>query len=368
MLLGLLGQAEQAAEGSKNYSKALQDNIQKFIQFTTNAHFSRQGVDDILKSLNLMPKQIKKAFAKPHLDVSGITSALASTTTAAAIAGAQAGDNYAASFRAALRIQSPSKVFMYYGRMLIEGLRNGWQAGSTKLLDAMTDPVQRALERFSSLIDKFIGKQRSALQTARQNLHSLMQSRHGDIQNLAGNISGSADLGGLFGTDVFGNPTVANVNTFLSGQAKSIENFAKDLKWGAKHGLSPQLLAEIAGLGAVQGDQVLQEFMSGAASIRAANRAEARIQRFSTATARTAEDAVYARREAAARKDVHENTVELKHLTRALERLERRTAREARTHITIDAKGVVSGADKQFLREIIRGIRELERTAGRKLL
>jgi hypothetical protein len=172
----------------------------------------------------------------------------------------------------------------------------------------------------------------------------------------------------LFTTDAQGNPVVLNANTFLAGQAKQIENFAKDLKWAARHGLSPALLQEIANLGTVQGDQVLQQFMSGAANIGSANAAEAAIQRYSTGAATAVEDAVYAKRVAADQKAVREQTAALNRLTRALEREERRFGRQLSTHITIDARTGRPVVDTKFVQDIIKEIRKLERIAGKPLL
>ncbi|HEY6027994.1 MAG TPA: phage tail tape measure protein, partial [Pseudolabrys sp.] len=226
-----------------------------------------------------------------------------------------------------LGIHSPSKVFYQFGVWIVEGLVNGvktytvkaksvarelalgfitgWKNGSASLKDAFTSPVQRALNQLTTVVDKAIAKQAALLKKAQSNLRSLLKQRASDIASLAGNISTGADLTGLFGTDVNGNPVTANIGTFLSGQAKQLQNFAKDLKWGAKHGLSAALLAQIANLGAVQGDEVLQQFISGQASIGSANASEAAIQRYATGAATAVETAVYANRVAKDRKAVH---------------------------------------------------------------
>ena len=364
-LIALAQNAEKAAEGSKNYKGALIQNVKSLIDFATKAGYSKTQVDALLTQMHLMPKQIRTRLS---LDTSGVTQALVNTSSIAASAGHAAGISYQVAFRAAMKIQSPSKVFRYYGQMLIEGLVLGWKDGTAKLKNALTTPVQAALDRLTTVVNNAIKKQKAALAASQTALKDLLKQRATDVANLAGNISSSAGLSSLFGTDANGNPTVTNVNTFLGGQAKMIENFAKDLKWGAAHGLSPALLQEIAGLGAEQGDQVLAQFMSGAASIKNANAAESAIQRYSTSAASNVENAVYAKAVAKDRKAVHDNTVELKKLTAALQKVERNTGKAAALHMTIDAKTGRPVVDKKFIDEILKGIKQAERIAGKKLV
>jgi TP901 family phage tail tape measure protein len=322
--------------------------------------------------------------------VQGLINGVKSMAKAAGNVVKDIGHGIVSGFKAVTGIFSPSRVFYRFGLYIVQGLVNGvkaykvnavsvakelalglisgWKNGSAKLKDALTSPVQAMLAKLTSVVDTAISKQASLLKRAQSNLQNLLKARASAISSLAGNIASGADLSGLFGTDVNGNPATANVGMFLSGQAKQIENFAKDLKWAAQHHLSPALLQEIAGLGAVQGDQVLQQFMSGQASIAGANASEAAIQRYSTGAATAVETAVYAKRVAADRKAVHENTVELRRLTRALHKIERQTARAASTHVTIDAKTGRPVVDKKFIDDIIKGIRRAERIAGKKLL
>ena len=112
----------------------------------------------------------------------------------------------------------------------------------------------------------------------------------------------------------------------------------------------------------------MQQFMSGAASIKSANSAEAAIQRYSTSAASNVETAIYAKSVAKDQKAVHDNTVELKKLTAALHKIERNTGKAAALHMTIDAKTGRPVVDKHFIDEIIKGIRQAQRVAGKKLL
>jgi len=383
MLLGILQNAEKAAEGSKNYGKTLIGNVKQFEQFATSAGFSRGAVEKLLKQMHLMPKQIRTRIS---LDASGVSTALAALTQEAGAVGGRMAANMRASFRDGMGIKSPSRVMQYYGQQMIAGLKNGlkgasaiakalahgfisgWKDGTSKLKTALSTPVQTAMDRLTTVVDNAIKKQQDRLKTARTALKDLLKQRTSDIASLAGNISGSAGLSNLFGTDANGNPTVTNANTFLSAQAKTLQNFAADLKWGSRHGLSPALLSQIADLGADQGDQVLKQFMSGQASIGRANASEAAIQRYSTGAATTVESAVYAKSVARDRKVVEENSRELRQLTHALHRIEQRTAREASMHLTIDAKTGKPTVDKHFIEDIIKGIRAAQRVAGKKLL
>lgn len=364
-LLAVLSSAEKAAEGSRNYKQALIDNIKSFQTFAVNAGYGKKAVDNLLSSMHLMPKQIRVRISLNTADVAAGLSALVPEMSAAGQNAAQAMKN---SFALGMGIHSPSKVFRDFGRMLALGLISGWKDGTASLKDALSSPIQAALNRLTTVVSNAIAKQAALLKTAQSNLKNLLSQRQSAIGSLAGNISTSSDLSNLFGTDVFGNPTTANINTFLSGQASQIENFAKDLKWGRRHGLSGILLTEIAGLGAAQGDQVLKQFMSGAASITGANQAEATIQRYATAGATSAEDALYAKRVAADRKAVHENTIELRELTKALHQAERGIARQASLHMTIDAKTGKPVVDEKFIKEIIAGIRRLRRISGSALI
>ena len=387
MLLSVLSSAEKAAEGSKHYGSALLANVAQFQAFAAKAGFSKGQVDNLLRSMNLMPRQIRTRL---EVDTQGAIDAINNASIAFGVAGANAGAAYSAAFRASLRIRSPSKVFYQYGIWIVEGLIkgvksyqvravsvakelalgfiSGWKNGTASLKDALVSPVQNVLERLTTVVDNAISRQQAALKKAQSNLKSLLNARASAISQLSGNISSAADLSGLFGTDANGNPTTANINAFLGGQAKQIENFAKDLKWGARHGLSNALLSEIANLGAVQGDAVLKEFMTGQASIRAANQSEAAIQRYSRAAATTVEDKIYAKAVAKDRKAVQENSRRLHELTLQLHRLERQAARAASVDVTINAKTGRPVVDKRFVDEIIKAIRRAERIAGRKLL
>lgn len=248
------------------------------------------------------------------------------------------------------------------------GLIGGWHDGTATLKDALSTPVQHALDKLQSVVDKAIAKQQASLKKAQTALHQLIAARKSAISSLAGSISGQADLSNLFGTDANGNPIVGNVGSFLSSQVGPLKQFAADLKWAEAHHLAPVLLSDIANLGAVQGDQVLKQFMSGQASISAANTAEGQIQRYSRAAATTVEDKVFAARIAKDQAAVKENSKALHELTQALHRVERSAAHRASTHLTIDAKSGRPKVDAHFIDEIIKGIKKAERTANRKLL
>ena len=189
-----------------------------------------------------------------------------------------------------------------------------------------------------------------------------------DITSLAGTISSGAGLSNLFGTDANGNPTVANVGTFLSSQVGPLQKFASDLKWAQKNGLAPGLLSQIANLGPTQGDEILQQFMSGQASIAQANQAEGAINTFSKQGATTTEDAVYASKITKQTLKVDENTNALKDLTKHLHDIERSTAKRAAMQLTIDAKTGKPEVDKKFIDDIIKGIKQANREAGLNLL
>jgi hypothetical protein len=253
-------------------------------------------------------------------------------------------------------------------RAVALGLASGWKDGTAAFKNSLSSPVQAALDRLTSMFQAQIAKQAAILKKARDNLRNVLKQRASDIRSLAGTVGGGSDLSNLFGTDDQGTATVTNANTFLSDQAKQIENFAKDLKWAARHHLSPALLSEIAGLGAAQGDQVLKQFMSGQASIAQANRDEATIQHYSTAAARTAEDAVYAKRVKQDRAEVRKQTRVLEEIRDMTRRQEHKAARAIAAHVTVDAKTGRPVVDKQFIDDIIKGIRKAQRVAGKPLL
>lgn len=322
--------------------------------------------------------------------VRGLINGVKSMFGAAKSAIGSIGHGIKSGFSAVMGILSPSKVFFRFGVWIVQGLVNGvktytvkaksvakelaigfitgWKDGSARLKDALTTPVQATMEKLTTIVTTAINKQAAKLKTSQTALANLLKQRASDVANLAGSIAQGAGLSSLFGSNANGDPTVDNVSTYLTGQAQIIQNFAKDLQWGAQHGLSPVLLSQIADLGAVQGDQVMKQFMTGAASIRTANTAESAIQKFSTSAASNVENAVYAKSVAADKKAVADNTSELKKLTAALHRIEVRTAKAASLHLSIDAKTGRPTVDKKFIDDILKGIRQAERVAGKKLI
>ena len=412
MLVGLLSQAEANAKGSKDYGRVLLDNVQQFIQFATHAGYSKDAIDRLLTSLHLMPAQIRTSVsvltgaAKANLDfiekqIAQLPSYKTITintqyTTSGGSPLAPRGSTYnsqvpqhhaagglihgagSGTSDSILSYLSNGEFVMNAGatrkwlpllRVLNGGLANDWHGVySRRFFNQLTAPAQAALQNLTTVIHSQVNKQETVLKNAQANLHSLILQRRQAIGSLSSNLQGGASLGGLFGTDAFGNPMVANVNTFLSGQASQLKRFARDLKWARNRGLSTALLQEIAGLGAVQGDQVLQEFITGQANISAANREQASILAYSRSAATTVEDKVYAGRVARDTKEVRKQTHILEEMRKIMEREERRAARGLETHITIDAKTHKPVLDRKYVLELIKAIRREERTAGKRLV
>jgi hypothetical protein len=400
-LLGILSSIEQNAKASHNYNGVLQQQIGWFVQGAEKAGYQKKAIDQLLASVGLGPAKMKalndsiqalrNKTVKVTVDASQVAPALNAAAASIASAGAAAGQNYSAAFRAALRIRSPSKVFYQYGIWIVEGLINGVKymqpkansvaadlaAGFAKgfstgaqsnFLGSLTSTPQHLLNRMAAVAANAIAREQNRLAAARTALANLLSQRRSAISSLSSTMQGGAALSGLFQTSAAGTPVVANINQFLGGQAASLKRFAHDLSWARRHGMSYALLSQIASLGPDQGEQVLQEFMHGGASIGRANAAESAIQQYAKAGATTAEDKYYGPLEKKAKDAVADNTKWLKELTNALHRIERSTAREAALHVTIDAKTGKPVVDKKFIDEIVQGIRKAERLAGKRLV
>lgn len=182
------------------------------------------------------------------------------------------------------KVQSPSKATIYVGKMLAEGLIDGWTGEASKIKDLLTTGVEDALTHLNTVLDRQLTTVEDRLKTSQSKLSSFLSARKSAITSMASGLTGAVDLSSLFGTDANGNPTVGNAGQYIAAQVGPLEAFAKDLKWGRKH-LSEPLLQDIIGLGAVQGDQVLRQFMSGQSSASAADKAIAQIQRYATQAA-----------------------------------------------------------------------------------
>lgn len=264
-------------------------------------------------------------------------------------------------------IHSPSTLFHYYGQMLAQGLINGWTGEAGRLKSALSTPVQNALNHFESVVKSALSKQSALVKSAQHTLNSDLSSRRADIASLAGTVGQGADLSNLFGTDANGAPTVANLGTFLGSQVGPLQQFAKDEAWAKAHHLNKVALGQIANLGAVQGDQVLKQLISGQTSIATANRDYALIGKYSKAAATTAEDALYAGTLARDRANVTRQNHILDRLDHHLNRIEREAGREVARHVTIETSGKGLKLTREDAREIARALRELDHNIGIKV-
>lgn len=257
---------------------------------------------------------------------------------------------------------SPSKVTYQWGVWLAEGLINGWTGQATRLKDALSTSVQDAMSHLQSVLASRLSALQAQLKTAQSNLASFMSGRHSAISGLSSSLAAGPGLSSLFGTDANGNPTVGNADTYLAGQAASLKKFAQDLKWAEGHGLAPALISQIAQMGAQQGDQILQQFMSGQSSVAQANAYERTIQQASGAAARGVVDTpAELRMENHLRAVVAWDRMLVKEQERTNHILERRAARQIALHITVDGKGKIT--DEQT-KEIVKAIRRLEHNTG----
>lgn len=252
----------------------------------------------------------------------------------------------------------------HIGHLLAQGLLNGWTGESDRIKNVLGTQVENALNHMTSLVDKATDRLKAKLKTLRSQLKSDLKSRAGDIKSLAGTIGGAGDLSNLFGTDANGSPTMGNVNTFLSSQVGPLARFAQDLKWARAHGMNKTLLSQIANLGPGQGELILKQFTSGAASISQANASENLIQKYSTSAATTTEDALYKSVLAKDRQKIQQQTDLLRKIEHHLSEIQKKAGREVAEHVTIETNGKGLKLTREDAREIVRALRELDKNVG----
>jgi hypothetical protein len=402
----------KSQEYVRSHAVALEKQLRATADATTG---NKNAVDRYLSSLSLTPGQIDKVLgAIKNLGngedaeagkskgrgeraggdyIDGVVIGLHNKAGAVAAAAASLGSLVNTAFRSheGIDAQSPSKkgdqAGQDYGQgvangvektakvvelsahnvahLLLKGMTDGWHGEAGKLKDALTTPLQNALDHFQTVIDKAIGNQHDALKRASQNLKSDLASRAADIKSMKGSLAGAADLSDLFGNDpTTGLPTMTNVGSYLDSQVGPLRTFAKDLAWASKHHLSPVLLSEIAGLGAVEGDQVLKQFMSGESSIGAANRNERLIQRYAGQAATTVENRHYANMLDRDRAHVTKQTHLLERIERRMERMEQRAAHRSAHHagdVTINTNGKIRNLSHAEGEEILKVLHKLQK-------
>lgn len=269
-------------------------------------------------------------------------------------------------------VKSPSYKAYYIGKMLAEGLINGWKDGTSSLRDLFSQPIQNVLDHLQSQMANALSQQEQRLKTAQQTLKSVEQARKSAISSAASGLAGNAGIAGVFGTDpTTGLQTMANVNTFQGGQVGPLKKFAHDLKWAQAHHLNPVDLAQIVAMGAAQGDQVLQQYMSGAASIAVSNKDQRLIDRYSSAAASTGESGLYAKRIAKAEKEDEKQTELLKEVRDGIKHLADKVEHAAQHGGNVTIKLPTGGEIKvtdALGHEIIKVLKKLERTSGTKLI
>jgi len=288
-------------------------------------------------------------------------------------------------------VKSPSQKMDYLGRMLAQGLISGWTGQAASIKNLLSTTTQNALNNLDSMLSQWstaqrqkwkavISSQQQVVKQGAQQLQADLATRRSDIAGVSSGVASAADLSNLFGTDANGNPTVANIGQFLGGQVGPLQQFAKDMQWGAAHHLAPILLQQIAALGALQGDQVLRQFMSGQASIAQANQAEAQIQAASgsvgvtvTDTNRKLVEAIKDDRLALewARKTLHHDQEithdVLKGIQKTVDRIERKAARTTAQHVTLEIKNGKLKIDHEDAKIIAAALTHLAHDTGIKV-
>lgn len=258
-----------------------------------------------------------------------------------------------------LGIQSPSKVFHNIGQLMAEGLIQGWTGEAEKIKDALTTPVQNALDHLQTVVDNALTKQKDALKAAQSALKSELATRKSDIASLSSTISGGADLSNVFGTDANGNATVANVGQFLGAQVGPLKTFWHDLALLKKKGLNNTDLSQIAQLGPTEGIQIAQQILSGQDNVSQINQAQAAINKYSTAASTVVTDSLLKQTILKDRDAVKEQTQATKELTKRLDRLLREAAHNAAANIDLTiTKGGGLKLSRDDAKEIVRAVNE----------
>lgn len=296
MLIGLLQNAEKAAEGSKNYGKALRNNVQDFEAAAKAAGYHKAALKGLLDQANLLPKQIAMHL---HVDgVGGVVDSLSAVAADADAAGYQAGVNFSNAFKRANGIASPSKVFRYYGKMIIEGLVQGIRDSTQlskdaaqslaedlvsklnairgaihgtandakKAFNALLRDAQKAgvpsdeLDRLGNAEDRLVGKMRERakvadqLSKAQSQLQRVQQAYRNTLQSVRSAVSGTFDIGSVQGqTDAVTGaqlaPTSADIVASVTTAVNNARSFYRDLKELQQRGLPRGLLSQLAQAG-----------------------------------------------------------------------------------------------------------------------
>lgn len=262
---------------------------------------------------------------------------------------------------------SPSKITDQYGKWLAEGLINGWRGESAKLKDALSTGLQDALAGLQTSLNNDLTKMEDRLKASQQTLTAFERARKQAIGSLKASISGTVDMGSLFGTDANGNPTVGNLGSLLSGSVGPIMTEAKDLRLLQGKHLSEALLRQISGLPPSQAVQVMQQILSGQdGSIASLDRNEDLIQHYANQAAKTVIDSPAEKRQLAVdRQQVELNKEMVAETKKTNKFLERMVARTVAQHITmtVQSDGTLKFSTSQT-EDLVKAINKLASDKG----
>lgn len=360
----------QGASASK-VNSTLQAMERQLIATATKTYGNANAVKALMAKWDLLPSQAKQALSGMYAVGSGVGQSLddgllygmAFKQKLVEAQAAKLGRLAGMAVKAGAQVHSPSKLTLYVGRMLAEGLIGGFTGEAGRLKNMLGTAVENALNALTSRVLSILAKQKAAVKSAQNQLHADIQARNQARSSLASSLSGAADISGAFTTDALGNTVLGNVGQFVSSQVGPLKQFAHDLKWASQHHLAPVLLAQIANMGAAQGDQILQQLMQGGTSVAALNSSEALIQRYSRQAAAAAVDPAYAGRLARDRKDIREQTHHLAEIERTLQRIERKAAMTIAQHLTIEVKnGKIANLTVEETRALLKALRKLEKS------
>lgn len=263
-------------------------------------------------------------------------------------------------------VSSPSKITTWVGRMIAEGLIQGWSGEAGRVRSALSTGIQDALTHLDQQAQQWISKQQQVVKAAHSKLKQLLGQERSDITSLAPTISGF-DLSSLFGTDANGNPTVGNLGGYLSGQAAITRKFVTDLeKLSAKH-LAPGLVEAIANLGPVQGDQLAQQVLSGqAGSIGGLDATFKQIGSLARAGATSVVSPLYAHREAEDHANIRKQVSLLAEIRDEIRKGERAAGHTVGGHVsmTLDSHGRITHVNDSEARIILDALERVRRHTG----
>lgn len=388
---------EKLANGGQIARSALQGQIAALKALGSNSPYVIKQIHALEKALHNIPASADGTETGDNF-TSSLAQALRAGRPVVGAAANAVGAEVDKNARQALGIHSPSTHAIQTGKWYVKGLAigmtegqtevylsgeqvahqlalgltHGWHGEALKVKDTFTEGLQSALSKMNSSIQTALDQQIAIRKNAAAKLKQIEQQQHQEISSLRSSIASQGDLTNLFGTDANGNPTVANVGQFLGAQVGPLEQFAKDLKWAERHRLSPILLSQIANLGAIQGDQVLRQFMSGQASIGQANAAETSIQRFSgMAAAGVVNSQIIAGGKTFPQlitRDTHKLDLQialLHDIRDDMRAFVKHPNQHTADHLTVDLRGVAKGRfTKADAKELMKLFREIKHDSG----